>query len=64
VVDSADRLLTPREIAAMLGLDRLRITRWAATGRIKGAQSSDGQWRFRESAIRAAMAKDNVEVKT
>jgi excisionase family DNA binding protein len=56
---SGDRLLTIQEISDLLAVERNTLTRWVAIGRITGVKTPEGQWRFREAAVRAALSQDD-----
>jgi excisionase family DNA binding protein len=51
---STDRPMTPREVAAYLGLDEKTITRWARQGYLPAHPLGEGKrkfWRFLESEL-------------
>lgn len=52
----ADRLLTPREVAAIFRVDPKTVTRWAKQGRIPAIRTLGGHRRYRESEVRALLA--------
>lgn len=52
-----DRLLTPREVAAMFRVDPKTVTRWAAAGRIHRSRTPGGHSRFWESEVRALLGQ-------
>ncbi|MGC9668266.1 BldC family transcriptional regulator [Planosporangium sp. 12N6] len=54
-MDTADRLLTPGEVAALFRVDPKTVTRWAAAGRISSIRTPGGHRRFRESEVRALL---------
>jgi excisionase family DNA binding protein len=55
VSPSADRLLTPAEVAALFRVDPKTVTRWAAAGRISAIRTPGGHRRFRESEVTALL---------
>lgn len=60
LVDTADRLLTPGEVAALFRVDPKTVTRWAAAGRMGSIRTPGGHRRFRESEVRALLEGDEV----
>lgn len=60
IVDTADRLLTPGEVAALFRVDPKTVTRWAAAGRIGSIRTPGGHRRFRESEVRALLEGDEA----
>jgi excisionase family DNA binding protein len=50
-----DRLLTPREVAALFRVDPKSVSRWATAGRIGCVRTPGGHRRFRESEVRALL---------
>ncbi|MEV7908688.1 BldC family transcriptional regulator [Streptomyces anulatus] len=48
---TAERLLTPREVARMFHVDPKTVTRWANTGKITSIRTPSGQHRFREGEV-------------
>lgn len=52
---TADRLLTPGEVAALFRVDPKTVTRWAAAGRLGSIRTPGGHRRFRESEVRALL---------
>lgn len=53
-----DRLLTPREVAALFKVDPKTVTRWAAAGRIRSLFTPGGHRRFREAEVHALLEGD------
>jgi len=53
---SAERLLTPGEVAALFRVDPKTVTRWASAGRIGSIRTPGGHRRFRESEVREMLA--------
>ena len=53
-----DRLLTPREVAALYGVNPKTVTRWAAAGRIPSIKTPGGHRRYPESVVRALLNGD------
>lgn len=58
---TAERLLTPGEVAEMFRVDPKTVTRWASAGRIGSIRTPGGHRRFRESEVKALLAKLTVE---
>jgi excisionase family DNA binding protein len=52
---TADRLLTPGEVAKLFRVDPKTVTRWAAAGRIGSIRTPGGHRRFRESEVKALL---------
>jgi excisionase family DNA binding protein len=48
-----DRLLPPREVAEMFGVDPKTVVKWADAGKIPCIRTPGGHRRFRESAVLA-----------
>lgn len=55
VIDEADRLLTPGEVAKIFRVDPKTVTRWAAKGRIGSIRTPGNHRRFRESEVKALL---------
>ena len=53
----AERLLTPGEVAALFRVDPKTVTRWASAGRIGSIRTPGGHRRFRETEVRALLAR-------
>jgi excisionase family DNA binding protein len=52
IVQNAERLLTPGEVALLFRVDPKTVTRWASAGRIGSIRTPGGHRRFRESEVR------------
>jgi excisionase family DNA binding protein len=52
IVQDAERLLTPGEVALLFRVDPKTVTRWASAGRIGSIRTPGGHRRFRESEVR------------
>lgn len=50
-----DRLLPPREVARLFGVDPKTVTRWAKTGKIPSVKTPGGHRRYRQSDINAIL---------
>jgi excisionase family DNA binding protein len=61
VAPAAERLLTPGEVAEMFRVDPKTVTRWASAGRIGSIRTPGGHRRFKESEVKALLAKLTVE---
>lgn len=55
-LQSAERLLTPGEVATLFRVDPKTVTRWASAGRIGSIRTPGGHRRFRETEVRALLA--------
>lgn len=49
--EQAEDLLTPQQVADLLGVDPKTVTRWAAAGKLDHIRTVGGHRRFRRSAI-------------
>ena len=56
MMDSSERLLTPREVAELFRVDPKTVTRWATAGRIGSIRTPGGHRRFRETEVLAVFA--------
>jgi len=52
----ADRLLTPREVAAMFRVDPKTVTRWAQAGKLQYVRTLGGHRRYRAADVEALLA--------
>jgi excisionase family DNA binding protein len=50
-----DKLLPPREVARLLGVDPKTVSRWAMTGKIPSLRTPGGHRRYRKSVIDAIL---------
>lgn len=55
------RLLTPGEVAALFGVTRKTVTRWANDGLLSSVRTPGGHHRFDESQVRALLAPGRPE---
>ena len=46
-----ERLMLPREVAALFGVDRRTVARWANEGRLSSFRTIGGHRRYRESEV-------------
>ncbi|MEV8639313.1 BldC family transcriptional regulator [Streptosporangium sp. NPDC051023] len=53
IADTAERLLTPREVARLFGVDPKTVNRWADAGRLTFLRTPGGQRRYREGEVHA-----------
>jgi excisionase family DNA binding protein len=53
--DTADRLLTPAEVAALFRVDPKTVCRWATAGQLASIRTPGGHRRFRESEVQALL---------
>ena len=61
IVENAERLLTPGEVALMFRVDPKTVTRWASAGRIGSIRTPGGHRRFRASEVNGLLADLTVE---
>ncbi len=61
IVQNAERLLTPGEVALMFRVDPKTVTRWASAGRIGSIRTPGGHRRFRASEVHGLLADLTVE---
>ena len=57
MTDLTEKFMTPGEVATLFRVDPKTVTRWAAAGRITSIKTPGGHRRFRETEIRALMAR-------
>lgn len=57
-----DALLVPGEVAAIFGVDRKTVTRWANAGKIPSIRTPGGHRRFPESQILALRDRGAVKM--
>lgn len=55
-----DKLLPPREVAELLGVDPKTVSRWARLGKIPSVRTPGGHRRFRKSVIDSIINGDAV----
>lgn len=48
---TAERLLTPAQVAALFAVDPKTVTRWAKTGRLTSIRTLGGHRRFRAAEV-------------
>lgn len=60
----ADELLTPREVAAVFGVDPKTVTRWAQQGKLPFVRTLGGHRRFPAAEVRAFATTQHVQVPT
>jgi len=58
------RLLTAREVAAVLGLSSETILRYCRRGKLPGFRLPSGQLRFREEELTAWLERTRIRVET
>lgn len=51
-----DRLLTPREVAAMFRVDPKTVTRWAQAGKLASVRTLGGHRRYRAADVESLLA--------
>lgn len=51
-----ERLLTPREVAAMFRVDPKTVTRWAQAGKLQYVRTLGGHRRYRAADVEALLA--------
>jgi len=52
VIDEAQRLMSPAEVAALFRVDPKTVTRWANAGKLTSLRTLGGHRRYRESEVR------------
>ena len=57
--ESAEKLLTPAEVASMFRVDPKTVTRWAKAGKLSSIRTLGGHRRYRESEIRGLIDGSN-----
>jgi len=62
IVQNAERLLTPGEVALLFRVDPKTVTRWASAGRIGSIRTPGGHRRFRESEVRDLLTDLTVDL--
>jgi len=55
-------LLTPREVAHILGVNPKTVARWAEQGKLPALRTLGGRRRFRRADVNDAIAKANHEI--
>lgn len=55
-MENDDKLMTPREVAKLFGVDPKTLTRWANEGKIPSLRTLGGHRRYRESVVKAMLA--------
>lgn len=51
--DAVERLLSPKEVGELLGINEQTVKRYLREGIIRGVRLTSGTWRIRESDYRA-----------
>ncbi len=54
-----ERLLTPREVAAMFRVDPKTVTRWAQAGKLQYVRTLGGHRRYRASDVEALLGGES-----
>ena len=62
IVQNAERLLTPGEVALLFRVDPKTVTRWASAGRIGSIRTPGGHRRFREAEVRDLLTDLTVDL--
>ena len=55
ILQDAEKLLTPSEVAAIFRVDPTTVTRWAKVGKLSSIRTLGGHRRFRELEVRALL---------
>lgn len=55
VAKDPERLLTPREVAAMFRVDPKTVTRWAQAGKLPSVRTLGGHRRYRAADVEALL---------
>ena len=58
-LQGAENLLTPSEVATLFRVDPKTVTRWAKSGKLTAIKTLGGHRRYRESEVKALLAKNN-----
>ncbi|MBF8187348.1 helix-turn-helix domain-containing protein [Nonomuraea sp. K274] len=53
---TADRMLSRKDVATMCGVDPITVTRWANAGKLTSLRTAGGHRRYKESEVRNLMA--------
>lgn len=56
-----ERLLTPRQVAEILGVSFITIKRWIYSGKIKAVKLPTGKWRIPESEVKRILGEKPPE---
>ncbi len=56
ILQDAEKLLTPSEVAAIFRVDPKTVTRWAKVGKLSSIRTLGGHRRFRELEVRSLLA--------
>jgi excisionase family DNA binding protein len=54
----AVKMLTPGEVAALIGVNPKTVSRWAKAGKLPSVRTLGGHRRYREDDVRAAIRPD------
>ena len=55
-----ERLLTPREVAAMFRVDPKTVTRWAKAGKLPSVRTLGGHRRYRAGDVEALLKGETL----
>jgi len=61
MMDDADRMLTPGQVAAMFAVNPKTVTRWAKAGKLHSIRTLGGHRRFKASDVRRVIAESAEE---
>ncbi|MDN5320826.1 MAG: putative resolvase [Thermococcaceae archaeon] len=56
-----ERMLTPRQVAEVLGVSFITIKRWIYSGKIKAVKLPTGKWRIPESEVKKILGEKSPE---
>ena len=56
ILQDAEKLLTPSEVAAIFRVDPKTVTRWAKVGKLSSIRTLGGHRRFRALEVRSLLA--------
>lgn len=56
-----ERMLTPRQVAEVLGVSFITIKRWIYSGKIKAVKLPTGKWRIPESEVKKILSEKSPE---
>ena len=58
----SERLLTPREVAAMFRVDPKTVTRWAQAGKLQYVRTLGGHRRYRAADVEALLGGGDIHI--
>lgn len=64
ILQDAEKLLTPSEVAAIFRVDPKTVTRWAKVGKLSSIRTLGGHRRFRELEVRALLLEAQEQARS